>query len=150
MVQVRLGVHAARAVVVPERRAARVQRLQIGRRAPAQVAERALQRVLERFPEVAVEVRVDQRVQRRVEVADPEQHGHHGRRDVARLAAQRCDHVPAGKNQGRMARRFINVVIVAAEPDKSNGKKTAQKRVHNSGAGEKRRKNAPKQCRSAN
>lgn len=95
MVQVRLRVNAARAVVVPERRPPRVQRVQVGRRAPAQVAERALQRVLERLPEVPVEVRVDQRVERRVEVADPEEHGHHGRRYVARLAAQRRDHVPA-------------------------------------------------------
>lgn len=99
MVQVRLGVHAARAVVVPERRPPGVQRFQVGRRAPAQVAERALQRVLERLPEVPVEVRVDQRVQRRVEVTDPEQHGHHRRRYVARLAAQRRDHVPGGRKK---------------------------------------------------
>lgn len=94
MVQVRLGVYATRAVIVPERWSSRVQRLQVGRRAPAQVAERALQRVLERFPEVPVEVRVDQRVQRRVKVTDPEQYGHHRRRYVARFAAQCRDYVP--------------------------------------------------------
>lgn len=99
MVQVRFGVNAAGAVVVPERRSPGVQRLQVGRRASAQVAERALQRVLERLPEVPVEVRVDQRVQRRVEVTDPEQHGHHRRRYVARLAAQRRDHVPVARGE---------------------------------------------------
>jgi len=87
VVQVRFGVHAARTVIVPEGRPPRVERLQVGRWAPAQVAERTLQRVLERFPEVSVEVCVDEWIQRRVEVTDPEEHGHHRRRYVARLAA---------------------------------------------------------------
>lgn len=72
LVEIRLGEDAARALVVVQRGAAHVQRVQVGRRSPAQAAERPLQSVLERLPEVAVEVGVDQRIQRRVGVAYPE------------------------------------------------------------------------------
>lgn len=61
--------------------------------------EHALQGVLECLPEVAVEVCVDQGVEGGVEVAYPEQDGDHDVRAVAGVAAQRGDHVPAGRRK---------------------------------------------------
>lgn len=105
LVEVRLGEDAARALVVVQRGAAHVERVQVGRRPLAQTAERPLQRVLERLPEVAVEVGVDQRVQRRVGVAHPEQNHHHHVRARTRVTAQGRYHVPVTRD--RQKTRFL-------------------------------------------
>lgn len=54
-----------------------------------------LKRRLKGGAEIAVEVSVNERVERRVEVADPEDHGHHHRRAVTALSTtQGRDHIP--------------------------------------------------------
>lgn len=94
MLQVRLRVDTARALVVSQRVTPHVQGVQVGRRTSTQAAEGALQRVLKRLPEVPIEVSVDERVQRWVEVADPEEESDDDVRAEAGFAAERRDDVP--------------------------------------------------------
>lgn len=107
MLQVGLRVDGLGAVVVPEAGPAQVQGVQVGRRPPAEAAERALKGVLEGLSEVPVEVGVDERVQGGVEVADPEDRDDHHFRVLD--AEHRLGHVPGQSTESSL--RFWTLKI---------------------------------------
>ena len=52
------------------------------------------QNTTESFAEVAVTTRIDDRIQRRIDIASPEQRGHHGVRRILTSRTQRPGEVP--------------------------------------------------------
>lgn len=107
MLQVGLRVDGLGAVVIPETGPAQVQGVQVGRRPPAEAAERALQGVLEGLSEVPVEVSVDERVQGGVEVADPEDRDDHHFRVLD--AEHRLGHVPGQNTESSLRSCTLNI-----------------------------------------